>query len=87
VGTLVERTIRPILLPHLPSDAIRQAITTRPADLARTITWDRDKRNGLPRGLHHRHRHPGLLQPAHKPWQRGSDENTYWCKVGLPGLI
>ena len=31
---------------------------------------------GLPRGLHHRHRHPGLLLPAHKPWQRGSNENT-----------
>jgi hypothetical protein len=57
---------------------MRQAITTRPADLARTITWDRGKRNGLPRGLHHRRRHPGLLQPAHKPWQRGSNENTYW---------
>jgi hypothetical protein len=55
---------------------MRQAITTRPAGLARTITWDQGKRNGLPRGLHHRHRHPGLLLPAHKPWQRGSNENT-----------
>jgi hypothetical protein len=54
---------------------MRQAIITRPADLARTITWDWGKRTGLPRGLHHRHRHPSLLQPAHKPGQRGSNEN------------
>jgi hypothetical protein len=61
---------------YLAGHAMRQAITTRPADLARTIAWDRGKRNGLPHGLHHRHRHPGMLLPAHKPWQRGSNENT-----------
>jgi transposase, IS30 family len=23
----------------------------------------------------------------HAPWQRPTNENTYWCKVALPGLI
>jgi hypothetical protein len=48
VSTLAERTTRYVLLLHLPAErdaylaghAIRQAITTRPADLARTIIWD-----------------------------------------------
>src|SRR5262249_38058880 len=48
VGTLVERTTRYVLLLHLPhgrdphqvEQAMRQAITTLPAQLARTITWD-----------------------------------------------
>ena len=51
VGTLVERTTRYVLLLHLPAgrdahlveQAMRQAITALPADLARTITWDQGK--------------------------------------------
>ena len=82
VGILVERTSRSILLLHLPAQRLPGRARDAASDhhqarrLARTITWDRGKRNGLPRGLHHRHRHPGLLLPAHKPWQRGSNENT-----------
>jgi IS30 family transposase len=48
VGTLAGRTTRYVLLLHLPGGrdprliqhAMRQAITTLPAGLARTITWD-----------------------------------------------
>jgi IS30 family transposase len=51
VGTLVERTTRYVLLLHLPGgrdahlveQAMRQAISTLPAQLARTITWDQGK--------------------------------------------
>ena len=47
-GTLVERTSRYVMLLHLPEgrdarlveQAMRQAITALPAELARTITWD-----------------------------------------------
>lgn len=73
VGTLAGRTMRYVLLLHLPAgreahlawQAMRQAITTLPAGLARTITWDQGKEMWLPRAIHHRHRHPGLLlRPA-----------------------
>src|SRR5690242_51881 len=87
VGTLVERTTRSILLLHLPA----QRLPGRARDAAGdhhqarrpgcTITWDRAKRTGLPRGLHHRQRPPGLLRPAHKPGQRGSNENTNGCCI------
>jgi IS30 family transposase len=51
VGTLVERTTRYVVLLHLPDgraahlveQAMRQAISALPADLARTITWDQGK--------------------------------------------
>ena len=50
VGTLVERTIRFLLLLHLPNDqstktveaALRKAIKTLPKSLIQTITWDRE---------------------------------------------
>lgn len=48
MGTLVERSTRFLLLLHLPKDhgavsveeAMRKAITTLPAELTRSITWD-----------------------------------------------
>jgi transposase, IS30 family len=51
VGTLVERATRYVLLLHLPAgrdahlveQAMRQAITTLPGELPRTITWDQGK--------------------------------------------
>jgi len=51
VGTLVERSTRFVLLLHLPNgreadmvnEAIRQAITTLPSELVRSITWDQGR--------------------------------------------
>ena len=51
VDTLVERATRYVLLLHLPAGrgaedveaAMRQAITTPPGELFRTITWDQGK--------------------------------------------
>jgi transposase, IS30 family len=76
VGTLVEQTTRSILLLHLPTQrlpgrhAMRQAITTRPAGLARTITWDRANElacragftivSGIPACFSH-HTNPGSM--------------------------
>jgi IS30 family transposase len=84
VGTLVERTSRFVLLLHLPrgrdarlvEQAMRQAIRTLPAELARSITWDQGKEMGchadftLATGI------PVYFCDPHKPWQRGSNENT-----------
>jgi hypothetical protein len=84
VATLVERTTRYVLLLHLPAgrdahlveQAMRKAITTLPGQLARTITWDQGKEMAY-------HAHftiatgiPVSFCDPHKPWQRGSNENT-----------
>jgi transposase, IS30 family len=84
VGTLVERSSRFVLLLHLPAgrdahlveQAMREAIGTLPAELARTITWDQGKEMAyhadftLATGI------PVYFCEPHKPWQRGSNENT-----------
>ena len=84
VGTLVERTTRYVLLLHLPGgrdahlvgQAMREAIGTLPAELARTITWDqgiemaRHADFTIATGI------PVYFCDPHSPWQRGSNENT-----------
>jgi IS30 family transposase len=84
VGTLVERTSRYVMLLHLPEgrdahlvgQAMRQAITALPAELARTITWDQGIEMAyhadftLATGI------PVYFCDPHSPWQRGSNENT-----------
>jgi IS30 family transposase len=84
VGTLVERTTRYVVLLHLPDghaaqlveQAMRQAISALPAQLTRTITWDQGKEMAnhaaftLATGI------PVYFCDPHKPWQRGSNENT-----------
>jgi IS30 family transposase len=84
IGTLVERTTRFLLLLHLPQgrtalsveQAMRQAITVLPDELFRSITWDQGKemsghaRFTVATGI------PVYFCDPHKPWQRGSNENT-----------
>jgi IS30 family transposase len=84
VGTLVERATRYVLLLHLPAgrdaylveQAMRQAIGGLPGELARTITWDQGKEMAdhadftIATGI------PVYFCDPHKPWQRGSNENT-----------
>jgi transposase, IS30 family len=84
VGTLVERTSRYLLLLHLPhgrdargvDQAMRHAIATLPKQLRRSITWDQGKEMS-------RHAQFTIATgiqvyfcDPHKPWQRGSNENT-----------
>ena len=84
VGTLAERTIRFVMLSRRPgghgtqavSDAMAAAVTTLPAALARSVTWDQGPGKAPARRVYPRHRGPGLLRRAHSPGQRGSDENT-----------
>jgi len=84
VGTLVERSTRFVLLLHLADgfsaeavrDAITGKITTLPAALRRSLTWDQ--------GLEMRQHAeitiaadlPVYFCDPHSPWQRGSNENT-----------
>jgi transposase, IS30 family len=84
IGTLVERTTRFCMLLHLPDghDAIQvrdqmiEAITSLPAQLKRSVTWDRGNEMA---------RHAQITMATdmaiyfcdpHSPWQRGSNENT-----------
>ena len=95
VGTLVERTTRYLLLLHLPGgrdaclveQAMRQAITALPAELARSITWDQ----GIEMSGHARFTIatgiPVYFCDPHAPWQRGSNENTYWCRMSDAGIL
>jgi transposase, IS30 family len=84
VGTLVERTSRYVLLLHLPDgrdahlveQAMRQAITTLPAGLARTITWDQGKEMSYHADFTIATGIPVYFCDPHAPWQRGSNENT-----------
>jgi transposase, IS30 family len=84
VGTLVERTSRFVLLLHLPSgrdahlveQAMRQAIGTLPAELARTITWEQGKEMAYHADFTIATGIPVYFCDPHKPWQRGSNENT-----------
>ncbi|MCS6576460.1 MULTISPECIES: IS30 family transposase [Curtobacterium] len=84
IGTLVERTTRYVMLLHLPNghsaDAVRDAmiptIQALPEHLRRSLTWDQGTELA-------RHKDITLTTDLaiyfcdpHKPWQRGSNENT-----------
>ena len=84
IGTLVERTTRFTMLLHLPADhgaltvreAIEATITTLPAALRRTLTWDQ----GIELAQHQQLTFDTDLAvyfcDPHSPWQRGTNENT-----------
>jgi IS30 family transposase len=84
VGTLVERTTRYVLLLHLPGGrdahlvehAMRKAISTLPAGLARTLTWDQGKEMAYHADFTIATGIPVYFCDPHAPWQRGSNENT-----------
>jgi IS30 family transposase len=84
IGTLVERSSRYVVLLHLPhgrtAEDVRAALTRQisrlPAELRRTLTWDRGKEMAD----HVRFSTDTNMQvyfcDPHSPWQRGSNENT-----------
>jgi IS30 family transposase len=84
VGTLVERTTRFVLLLHLPDgfgaeavrDAITGKITTLPAALRRTLTWDQGLEMARHAEITIAADLPVYFCDPHSPWQRGSNENT-----------
>jgi len=83
IGTLVERSTRYVMLLKLEkntAEAVRTAmsekILTLPAELRRSVTWDRGKEMAE----HHRFTVDTGVQvyfcDPKSPWQRGSNENT-----------
>jgi IS30 family transposase len=84
VATLVERSTRYLMLVALPSghqanavaDALAEAVTSLPAQLARSLTWDQ----GTEMAAHQRFTTATGIEvyfcDPKSPWQRGSNENT-----------
>ena len=84
IATLVERKSRFVMLVRLPqghtaeavAGALSQAVTTLPAQLRLSLTWDQGKEMAehakftVATGL------PVYFCDPHSPWQRGSNENT-----------
>jgi IS30 family transposase len=89
IVTLVERSTRYVMLGHLPGshtaeevrDVLTSLIGTLPAHLRGSLTWDQGcemaahKQFTIATGV------PVYFCDPHSPWQRGSNENTYWCKM------
>jgi transposase, IS30 family len=84
IGTLVERSTRYVMLFPLPKDrsaeqvrnAMAKIVTTLPASLRRTLTWDQ----GTEMAQHVQFSIDTGVEvyfcDPHSPWQRGSNENT-----------
>jgi transposase, IS30 family len=86
IGTLVERASRYLLLVRLHADrdaeTVRDALAattaTPPQQLERSLTWDRGREMPLARQFAATAAMPVYFCDPHSPWQRGSNENTYW---------
>ena len=95
IATLVERHSRFVMLIALPhghgaeavADALSQALTTLPAQLRQSLTWDQGTemaehaRFSVATGV------PVYFCDPHSPWQRGSNENTYWWRMSGAGIL
>jgi IS30 family transposase len=95
IGTLVERKTRFTMLLHLPdrhdaetvAAAMIQAMQDLPAQLRRTITWDRGPELAGYRDIQLQLNAPVYFCDPHSPWQRGTNENTnrllrFWFAKG-----
>ena len=84
IGTLVERSTRYVMLIHLPGDrtaetvrdALIETISTLPAHLRRSLTWDQGTEMAKYREFTLATDMQVYFCDPHAPWQRGSNENT-----------
>jgi transposase, IS30 family len=84
IGTLVERATRYVMLLHLPAgrtaeevrDALVTTVTTLPAHLKRSLTWDQGSEMAAHKAFTTATDIPVYFCDPASPWQRGSNENT-----------
>ena len=84
IGTLVERTTRFTILPHLPdghdAEHARQAIIDKmqhlPKLLRNSLTWDQGAELALHKRIGASLDMAVYFCDPHSPWQRGTNENT-----------
>jgi IS30 family transposase len=84
IGTLVERTTRCCLLLHLDGgrdaatvrDAMIEAITSMPARLRQSVTWDQGQEMARHKEITVATDLAVYFCDPHSPWQRGTNENT-----------
>jgi IS30 family transposase len=68
-------------------DAIAATIVTLPEQLRRTLTWDRGKELAQHAQLTIDTGVQVYFADPHSPWQRGTNENTYWFRMVRAGLL
>jgi transposase, IS30 family len=83
VATIVERTSGYLVLGHIPEgrgaeavcDAVAEAMSVYPTELAKTLTWDRGIEMANHADLTERTGIDVFFADPYSPWQRGSNEN------------
>ena len=83
IATLVERQTRYVMLVKMPADdsksivdALASAVQKLPAELRRSLTWDRGTEMARHKDLTVATDVHVYFCDPHSPWQRGSNENT-----------
>nr|WP_206667772.1 IS30 family transposase [Mycobacterium marseillense] len=84
IGTLVERSTRFVMLLHLPDNhgalALQEAIVAKmaqlPVMLRKTLTWDQGREMANHIAIAAATELDIYFCDPHKPWQRGTNENT-----------
>ena len=68
-------------------DALQSTMTAMPRELLRSLTWDRGKEFSAHAQFRIDTGIAVYFADPHSPWQRGTNENTYWSKMISAGRL